>query len=198
MFQQNITLASLLQVLDQTRFLSVRGIPPLNERKKDMNRITGIVLVALGLAVLQPATSAENSCRKVTGRMVAVADPSSHSATGTLTNGGFLNGTTVAVFNSPPYPTPIATQVTFTSTFTLTTDHGQLNGNATYLFDFATGQGTAFVKIDPAAGTGLFAEATGILFINNLKSDTVGTGPYHELIEAQICFAHGVEPPEEE
>jgi hypothetical protein len=31
-----------------------------------------------------------------------------------------------------------------------------------------------WLKIDPAAGTGIFAEATGVLFINLLKSDTVG------------------------
>jgi hypothetical protein len=172
---------------------------PASERKeKDMNRITGMLVAALALAVLQPATSAENQCRKVVGSMVAVADPSSNSATGTLSHAGFLNGTTVAVFNSRPYTTPVPTQVTFTSTFALTTSHGQLNGNATYLFDFATGQGTAIVKIDPAAGTGIFAEATGVLFINLVKSDTVGTGPFHELIEAQICFAPGHEPPDEE
>jgi hypothetical protein len=163
-----------------------------------MNRIAGIVLVALGLVLLRPAISAENQCKKVKGNMVQVADPSSHSATGALTNGGFLNGTTVAVFNSPPYPTPVPTEVTFTSTFTLTTEHGQLNGSATYLFDFGTGQGTAIVKIDPAGGTGIFAGATGVLFINLLKSDTVGTGPYHELIGGQICFAPGQEPPDEE
>jgi hypothetical protein len=163
-----------------------------------MNRVTGIVVAALALVVLQPATSGENQCRKVTGNMVQVADPSSHSATGTISNAAFLNGTTMAVFNSRPFATPVPTQVTFTSTFTLTTSHGQVNGNATYLFDFATGQGTAWVKIDPAAGTGIFAEATGVLFINLLRSDTVQTGPYHELIEAQICFAPGIEPPEED
>jgi hypothetical protein len=163
-----------------------------------MNRITGIVLVALALVVPQQAISAENECRSVRGNMVQVADQSTNTATGTISNAGFLNGTSVAVFNSRPYATPVTTEVTFTSTFTLTTDHGQLNGNATYLFDFATGQGTAIVKIDPTAGTGIFADATGVLFINLLKSDTVGTGPYHERLGGQICFAHGSEPPEEQ
>jgi hypothetical protein len=163
-----------------------------------MNRIAGIVLVALGLVVLRPAISAENQCKKVKGNMVQVADPSSHSATGTISNGGFLNGTSMAVFNSSPTATPVPTQVTFTSTFVLTTNHGQLNGNATYLFDFSTGQGTAIVKIDPAVGTGIFAEATGVLFVNLLKSDTVGIGPFHEVLGGQICFAPGHEPPDEE
>lgn len=162
-----------------------------------MNRTTAIGLAALGLALVQPSTSAEDHCRKVTGNMVQVFDPSSNSATATLTNGGFLNGTTVAVFNSRPYATPVATQVTFASTFTLTTNHGLLNGNATYLFDFATGRGTAIMQIDPAAGTGIFAEATGVLFINLLKSDTVGIGPFHEVIGGQICFAPGHEPPDD-
>jgi hypothetical protein len=161
-----------------------------------MSRVTAIGLVVLGLTVLLPATSAQDQCKRVRGNMVQVADPSSHRATGTITNGGFLNGTTVAVFNSPPFPTPVPTQVTFTSTFTLTTEHGQLNGNATYLFDFGTGQGTAIVKIEPATGTGIFAEATGVIFINLLKSDTVGTGPYHEVLGGQICFAADKESPE--
>jgi hypothetical protein len=170
----------------------------LSERKRDMNRVTAIGLVILGLAVSQPAISGETHCTKLKGNMVQVADPSSHSATGTISNGRFLNGTSVAIFNSPPTATPVPTQVTFTSTFVLTTNQGQLNGNATYLFDFSNGQGTAMVKIDPAVGTGIFAEATGVLFINLLKSDTVGTGPYHEVLGGQICFAPGHEPSDEE
>ena len=163
-----------------------------------MNRINAIGVLALALTVLQPATSAESQCKKVRGNMVQVADQSTNTATGTISNAGFLNGTSVAVFNSRPYATPVPTQVTFTSTFILTTSHGQLSGNATYLFDFATGQGTAIVKIDPTAGTGIFADATGVLFINLLKSDTVGTGPYHEVLGGEICFAPGHEPPDEE
>jgi len=162
-----------------------------------MNRIPGMVLVALGLVVLQPAASAQSECKRAKGNMVEVFDPTSNSATEALSNGGWLDGTAVAVFNSRAYATPVPKQVTFTSTFSLMTNHGQLNGSATYLLDMATGQGTAMVKIDPTTGTGIFAEATGVLFINFLKSDTVSTGPYHEVVGGQICFAPGHEFPEQ-
>lgn len=162
-----------------------------------MNRITGIVLVALALVVLQQTASAENECKKAKGNLVEVFDPGNNTTTGTLSDGGWLNGTTVAVFNSGAFPTPVPTEVTFTSTFTLTTGHGQLNGSRIYLLDLATGQGTTMVKIDPATSTGVFAGATGVLFSGLIKSTTVAVGPYYEVVSGQICFAHDSEPPEE-
>jgi hypothetical protein len=162
-----------------------------------MSRITGTVLVALGLVVLQQSTSAEGEkhCRDAKGNFVETFNAG--ATTGTLSNGGWLDGTTVAVFNSATYPTPVPTEFTFASTFVLTTDHGQLNGNRIYLFDVVTGQGFAMVKIDPTASTGIFAGATGTLFFDLIKSTTVATGPYHEKVRAQICFADGNEPPDE-
>src|ERR1700737_1579166 len=104
-----------------------------------MKRITKITLslavpFALGLVLLQQATSAENECKKAKGNLVETFDPATNTSTGTLSAGGWLNGTTVAVFNRGAFPPPVPTEVTFTSTFTLTTGHGQLNGNRIYLF----------------------------------------------------------------
>lgn len=161
-----------------------------------MNRIIGIAVVALGLVVLQQATSAENHCKDARGNLVESFDGVS-TTTGTLTNAGWLDGTTVAVFNSRPYPTPVPTEVTFTSTFTLTTNQGQLNGSRIYILDLVTGQGVSMVKIDPAASTGIFAGATGVLFLNLIRSTTVAVGPYYEVAGGQICFAPGSEPPGE-
>jgi hypothetical protein len=110
---------------------------------------------------------------------------------GTLTNGGWLNGTTVVVFPAgAPLPTPDPTAITFISTFTLTTIHGQLKGNRLYVLDFVTGQGTTMMKIDPAASTGIFAGATGVLFTNHIKS-SIGPLPhtFYSVVEGQVCFA---------
>jgi len=130
------------------------------------------------------------------GQSVEAFDPGSNTTTGTLSDGGWLNGTTVVVFNSGAFPTPIPTEVTFTSTFTLTTNHGQLSGSRIYLFDLVTGQGTTMVRIDPTTSTGVFAGATGVLFFGLIKSTTVAVGPYYEVVSGQICFADGSEPPE--
>ena len=167
-----------------------------------MKRITKITLslavpFALGLVLLQQATSAENRCKEAKGNLVEAFDPGSNTTTGTLSDGGWLDGTTVAVFNSGAYPTPVPKEVTFTSTFTLTTNHGKLNGDRIYLLDLVTGQGMAMVKIDPTTSTGVFAGATGVVFFGLIKSTTVAVGPYYEVVSGQICFAHGSDPPEE-
>jgi hypothetical protein len=162
-----------------------------------MNRVTGIVLVALGLVVLQQASSAESEkhCKDARGNFVEAFNAGAN--TGTLSDGGWLDGTALAVFNSASFTTPVPTEFTFTSTFALTTDHGQLNGSRIYLFDVVTGQGFAMVKVDPTASTGVFAGATGTLFFDLIKSTTIATGPYHEKVRAQICFADGNEPRDE-
>ena len=88
-----------------------------------------------------------------------------------------------------PYPTPDPTVVNFISTFTLTTIQGQLKGNRLYLLDFVTGQGTTMMKIDPAASTGIFAGATGVLFTNHIKS-SIGPLPhtFYSVVGGQVLF----------
>src|SRR2546425_8667179 len=136
-----------------------------------------ITMLTLSLLCIERPALAQSNCKEAKGNFVETFDGVSTS-TGTLTNGGWLDGTTVAVFNSPGYPTPDPTQVTFASTFTLTTNQGQLKGtNRVYLFDFVRGQGVSWVKIDPAASTGIFAGATGVLFLDLTKSTTVAVGP---------------------
>ena len=151
-----------------------------------MNRIARILLVVLGLVVLEQAASAQGRCKEAKGNTVEVFN-GTNTATGTLTNAGWLDGTTVAVFYGPGYPTPDPTEVTFASTFTLTTNHGQLKGTRTYLYDLVTGQSTIMMKIDPTAGTGIFAGATGLLFFNELKN-TMQTTLY-SVVAGQVCFA---------
>jgi hypothetical protein len=156
-----------------------------------MKHVIKITPFALGLVVLGHAAFAQSNCKDAKGNLVEVFNGA--ASTGTLTNGGWLNGTTVSVFNSPGYPTPDPTEVTFASTFTLTTNQGQLKGsNRVYLFDLVRGIGVTLVKIDPATSTGIFAGATGMLFIDLLKSTTVAVGPYYQVVGGQVCFAGGI------
>lgn len=156
-----------------------------------MNRIAGLVVVALSLVVLTQAglASEQGNCKRTRGNFVEVFNPANNAATGVLSNGGWLDGTTEAVFNSAAYPTPDPNKVTFSSTMTITTDRGELKGARVYLFDFVTGQGVDITNIDPVASTGRFAGATGVLYVNLIKSITVAEGPYVQVVEGRICFA---------
>jgi hypothetical protein len=58
-----------------------------------------------------------------------------------------------------------------------------------YLLDLVTGLGVAMTDIDPSTSTGIFAGATGVLYMNIVKSITVAQGPYYEAVGGQICFA---------
>ena len=164
----------------------------MNRRTKKMMRLAASVFTLCLFSLTQSALaqSPNSNCKQAKGNLVESFDPATGTATGTITNGGWLDGTSVAVFNSAAFPTPSPTQVTFGSLYTMTMSQGQLKGSAVYLLDFATGQGTVMIRIDPVASTGLFAGATGVLFLNLIQSDTVALGPYHEEIGGQICFAN--------
>jgi hypothetical protein len=95
------------------------------------------------------------------------------------------------VYNIPGvYPTPDPNKITFAATFTLTTIQGILKGKVAILYDIATGQASNMVNIDPSASTGVFAGATGLLFVNTVKA-TLGPPPnyYLDLVGGQVCFA---------
>ncbi len=60
-------------------------------------------MLTLGLLCIEQPALAQSNCKEAKGNLVESFDGGSTS-TGTLTNGGWLDGTTVAVFNSPSYP----------------------------------------------------------------------------------------------
>jgi hypothetical protein len=168
-----------------------------------MNSIT-VALVAGGLVVLDPAalaqsnfdhmSSEQSNCRHTEGKLIEVYDPEKKTAFGKLRNSGWLDGTTATVDSSAAVPTPDASKVSFSSAVTFTTAHGQLKGKALFLFDVITGLGTGMTDIDGSASTGIFAGATGVLFVNTFRADTVAQGPYYSVAYARVCFAHGNEP----
>jgi hypothetical protein len=161
-------------------------------KRDDAKFLTSVtMMLTLGLLCIQQPALAQSNCKEAKGNIVESFDGVSTN-TGTLTNGGWLDGTTVAVFNSAGFPTPDPTEVTFASTFALTTNQGQLKGsNRVYLLDLVRGIGVSMVKIDPAASTGIFAGATGVLFLDLLRSTTVAVGPYYQVVGGQVCFAGG-------
>jgi hypothetical protein len=156
-----------------------------------MKCITGLMLVGLSLGILERPASAQSNCRNAKGNMVeAVASP--NTSAGTITDGGWLNGTTIVSYSGGPHPTADPAEVTFIGTFTLTTNRGQLKGSRNHLLDFGNGLGIALLKIDPAASTGIFEGATGALFFDLFKSITVASGPYYQAVRGQVCFARAL------
>ena len=144
-------------------------------------------LLALGASL--GAKSPDVRCHKLEGSLVELFDPETGSTKGTLTNAEWLNGTAEAVFNSAPFVTPDPNKVTFSSTMTITTRHGDLHGlNRVYLFDFVTGRGTDVTDIDRASSTGVFAGATGVVYTNLVKTVSAARGPYHSVVTGRICF----------
>jgi hypothetical protein len=156
-----------------------------------MNRITGMVLVALGLGlvVLDQAASAQSNCKDAKGFFVEFWD-GGNDIPGTISNGGWLNGAARVVITSAGYPTPVPTAFTYIGAFTLTTGHGQLNGTRLFLTDVGTGWSTDMTNIDPNASTGIFAGATGVLYVNAIKSNTAPPPTTFESeVKGRICFA---------
>jgi hypothetical protein len=75
------------------------------------------------------------------------------------------------------FPTADLNKIFYSSAVTLTTAHGQLKGKGLVLFDVITGIGTSVSEFDGSTSTGLFAGATGVLFVNTFRADTVAQGP---------------------
>ncbi len=131
-----------------------------------------------------PAQSA-NNCMKVKGTLADVSTPS--GVIGTLRNGGILNGTYELLNHGGPLSTPDPNSISYTVDWVLTTNQGQLKTNDVGVFDFVTGVFSEIQRIDSAAGTGIFAGATGVLYTNGKTTD--GGATFQSKITGEICFA---------
>jgi hypothetical protein len=145
------------------------------------------VLAALGIGLfsLAQSTSAVSDCKKVNANL------SGGGGSGTITQGGILNGTTQAVFTSMFTPTPDPTTFSFTDDLSVTTSirpGGVLKTHNVAIFDVAAGVFSAIDRIDPNASTGQFAGATGVLYINGKTPD--GGATIQAEITGEICFAN--------
>jgi hypothetical protein len=135
----------------------------------------------------QPAV-AQSKClqAKATFVDVCLGGP---TCTGTITQGGILNGTTLTLFTGGPSLTPDPNTFSFTNDLTITTVQGQLKIRIVNLFNVATGVTSGFGNIDPNTSTGRFAGATGLLFVSG---KAVGNNPFTVKfdISGEICLAN--------
>ena len=154
-----------------------------------MNRTTvkqALVTTAiLGLATILPAGQAMaggNVCFDVLANQnVTVTSPT--TTTGTITQGGILNGTTADEFTSALTATPDPNTFSFTDQLTITTKRGTITDSDVTIFNTAQG---LFSTISPIShGTGIFKGTTGTLFISGSSTDGVH---FTDQIVGQICF----------
>jgi hypothetical protein len=165
---------------------------PSEHRRKIMSFKTrmlatfALVALTLGLFSSSRSVSAVSDCQKAKGNLSAVNNGS--SATGIITQGGKLNGTTQAVHTSGFTPTPDPTTFSFTDDLSVTTNKGVLITHNVVIFDVARGLFSAIARIDPNASTGDFAGATGVLYLNGKTLD--GGASVQAEITGDICFAN--------
>lgn len=149
---------------------------------------SAVAFIALTIGLFSSSSvSASKGCQTVKGNASAVNNGNG-TTSGTITQGGRLNGTTQTVFTSAFTATPDSTTFSFTDNLTLTTDKGVLQTHNVTLGDMANGVFTAISRIDPNASTGDFAGATGVLYINGkiMNSGAI----FQEEITGEVCFAN--------
>jgi hypothetical protein len=141
-------------------------------------KLIPLAAAVLGLFSLTPAASAESNCKEAKGNLVDI-----------YSGGPTTSGTPLTVYSPAFVITPNPNVVAYTGEMTISTNQGQLKIANVYLYNFVTGQGTALGNIDPAASTGMFAGAKGVIFLN--LTATTGSGPvnYLESVSGQVCFA---------
>ncbi len=157
----------------------------MNAKSSKGMTLLAAVLIS-SVLYLEESAWAQSNCKAVQADIIEVAG-AAPTASGTVTNGGDLNGTSALIFNSGASPTPAPTTVSFTGDFTLTTNQGQLKTSNVYLYDSATGLITAMGRINSITSTGRFTGATGVLFFNG---KTINFSPFivKSNITGEICF----------
>lgn len=131
------------------------------------------------------ARSSNSDCKQAKGYWFDTTN-STGGTTGTITNGGVLNGTTETVYDPAFVFTPDPNVVSYIAETTITTNQGQLKTSNVYIYNFVTGLWTAMGNINPDASTGRFAGATGVLYFNGKTIDQ----SYPSEITGEICFAN--------
>jgi hypothetical protein len=95
-----------------------------------MNLGTGKIMrrtaLALSLGILSIGQSAlaQSNCKEAKGNLSEVFLPAVNSNSGTLSNAGWLNGTTLSVFGPALFPLPAI--AVWTGQLTITTGQGQV------------------------------------------------------------------------
>lgn len=144
------------------------------------------VMLTCCLFYLEPSTSAQSAnsnCKQAKGNSIEVFS-GGLVTTGTISNGGILNGTTEFVYSPAFVFTPDPAVGSYTAELTITTIHGELKTNNVYLYDFGTGRFTILARIDPNTSTERFDGATGVLYFNGKTAGST----FPSDIAGEICF----------
>jgi hypothetical protein len=151
-------------------------------------RSVAMIAAVASLGLVDGSAVAQGKCRQARGQFAGVFDPSTNATTGEITRGGWLDGTTLEVFHGAALPTPHPTTVSFTGDFTVATIHGRLKVGNVITFNVVTGNAAVLGHIDPAASTGRFAGATGVLYV---AGRTLSFDPFIPAgeISGEVCFA---------
>ncbi len=102
-----------------------------------------LVALTLGLFSSSQSVLAVSGCQKVKGNL-SVVDNGNGTTSGTITQGGRLNGTVQEVFTSAITPTPDPNAFSLTNDYTVTTRRGVLKTHNVGIFDIALGVFTDF------------------------------------------------------
>lgn len=166
----------------------------MNAEIKRIGTVAAVILTVVPFALGQPASESEK-CKQVKGAWFdGVAGSTYTGQSGTITQGGVLNGSTVVVYNPAFVVTPNPNFVAYISELTITTNRGQVRTSVVYLYDIVTNDlWTAIGYIQPNSSTGKFAGATGVLYFNGKTLGTYPLAVYTSEITGQICFANGSE-----
>jgi len=159
----------------------------MNAKTGNLITLATLVLISYLFPFNQSASgqSPNSNCKQVKGNSIEVFS-GGLITTGTITNGGILNGTTEFVYNPAFVFTRNPAVGSYIAELTITTIHGQLKTSNVYLYNFGTGQFTILARIRSDASTGSFAGATGLLYFNG---KTVGSA-FPSEITGEICFAN--------
>jgi hypothetical protein len=138
------------------------------------------------------AQSSNSNCKKLKGIRIDMFDPVAGIASGTITHGGILNGTTEDVINftAGVVVTPDPNVVAYLSDTTITTINGQLRTSLVTTQSFVTAVFSQWGYINPNTSTGRFAGATGVIFFTGKPIGDPSIGPYKAEITGEICFAN--------
>ena len=153
-------------------------------------KLVTFTLIALSLSISASSGTvlAASGCQKVKGIENGVLNPDGTGASGTIIQGGKLNGTSQVLLSSLFTATADPFTYSFTDNLTLTTNEGVLRTNNVTLFDTANGLSTAIARINANASEGIFAGATGVLYLNG--EATNAEGAFVAEITGEICFAN--------
>jgi hypothetical protein len=160
----------------------------MNGYNRQLTTLAALVLIAC-IFCLEQSVSAKsgNDCMNVKGNTFGDFSSGTTVTTGTIRQGGILNGTTEITFSTVTLPTPDPEAISFISDHVATTKRGVLTTRVVYVFDFVRAVAASIHRIDPNASTGLFSGATGVLYANDRLDFQSFTA--EGKITGEICFA---------